>query len=91
MKRTLILLTSVVLLVLAGVVLANGAPTINWWTIGGGGGHAEAGIYALDATVGQTVTGVAMTGDSELCAGFWCVAAGEYVVYLPAIMKNYAR
>lgn len=53
MRRLVILLTLVALLVLTGVVLANGAPTIDWWVIGSGGGHVEAGIYALDATVGQ--------------------------------------
>ncbi len=93
MRRIAVLLTLVALLVLAGVVLALApppAPQIDWWVISAGGGHAEAGIYTLDATVGQTVTGVASAGNSELCAGFWCAAA-EYTVYLPAIMKNHAR
>ena len=59
-------------LVLAGFVWANGTPSINWWVVGGGGGHAEAGIYTLDATIGQAVVGADTDGDYELCAGFWC-------------------
>lgn len=94
MKRRAILLSLVAFLVLAGVVLALApppAPQIDWWVISAGGGHAEAGIYTLDATIGQPVVGTAAHGGFELCAGFWCGAAGEYTVYLPAIMKNYAR
>lgn len=60
------------LLVVAGVAWANGTPNINWWIIGGGGGHAEAGIYTLDAAIGQAVVGADTDGDYELCAGFWC-------------------
>ena len=77
-------------LVAAGVAWANGTPSINWWVIGGGGGHAEAGIYTLDATIGQPVVGVATDTGYELCSGFWCgVVAVEYKIYLPIIMKNY--
>ncbi len=42
-------------LVVAGVAWANGAPSINWWVISGGGGHAEAGNYTLDGTIGQAM------------------------------------
>ena len=91
MKRTVILLALVAFLLLTGVALANGTPIIDWWVIGGGGGHAEAGIYTLDATIGQAVAGVATDGGSELCTGFWCgtaVAAVEYNIYLPLIVRN---
>ncbi len=59
-------------LALAGFVWANGTPNINWWVIGGGGGHAEAGSYALDATIGQPVVGRVANSTYGLCSGFWC-------------------
>jgi hypothetical protein len=93
MKRTAFLITLASLLLLTGVALANGTPIIDWWVIGGGGGHAEAGIYTLDASVGQAVAGVATDAGSELCTGFWCgtaVAAVEYNIYLPLVLKSYS-
>lgn len=96
MKRTALLLTLAALLLpvlsvaegLTGIALANGTPTIDWDVIGGGGGHAEAGIYALDATIGQAVVGPATDTDFELCSGFWCRAAVEYKIYLPLVLRN---
>ena len=82
-------------LVVTGAAWANGIANINWWVIGGGGGHAEAGIYTLDATIGQAVVGAATDGGYELCSGFWCglVEAAPpplgYTIYLPIILKNY--
>ena len=69
---TLALAGPLIVLLLGSAVLAIGIPTIDWWVIGGGGGHTEAGIYTLDATIGQAVAGVAADGSSELCSGFWC-------------------
>jgi len=72
MKHTAIFLLMAALLLLAGVAMANDSYNIPWWVIGGGGGHAEAGIYTLDATIGQAVVGPATDGGRELCSGFWC-------------------
>jgi hypothetical protein len=74
---------------LAGVVLANGTPAIDWHVIGSGGGHAEASTYGLDGTIGQAVVGTASDTGSELCSGFWCGAAVEYKIYLPLVLRNY--
>jgi hypothetical protein len=89
MKRTAILLALAALLLLTGVALANGTPAIDWDVIGGGGGHVEAGVYALDGTIGQAVVGTATDTGSELCSGFWCGAAVEYKIYLPLVLRNY--
>ena len=77
-----------VLLLLTGTVLAaDGGPNIVRHAIGGGGGHAEASPFALDATAGQAVAGIANAGHFELCAGFWC-GLGEYGVRLPLVLRN---
>jgi len=90
MKRVTIPLTLAALLLLTGVILANGVtPTVDWWVIGGGGRHIDATPYALDGTIGQAVVGVATDTGYELCAGFWCGAAVEYAIYLPLILRNY--
>jgi hypothetical protein len=89
MKRMLItFLALAVLLLLDGLALANGTSVIDWDVIGGGGGHAEAGIYTLDGTIGQAVVGTATDTGSELCSGFWCRVV-EYRIYLPLVLRNY--
>ena len=90
MRRTAIVLIAIALLGLAlGIAQAQGTPTIWWFIIGSGGGYAEAGDYALDATIGQAVVGVASNDGYELCAGFWCGAAAVgYRIYLPLVVRN---
>lgn len=76
----------------AGVVwaMSSASYAIEWDVIGGGGGHAAAGAYELDGTVGQPVVGVVSGGSFELCAGFWCgVQAVEYDIYLPLLLKQH--
>jgi hypothetical protein len=74
---------------LAGIVLADGTPAIDWHVIGGGGGHVEAGTYGLDGTIGQAVVGTVTDTGSELCSGFWWCAAVEHKIYLPLVFRNY--
>jgi hypothetical protein len=73
---------------LAGVVLANGTPAIDWHVIGGGGRHGEAGTYSLDGTIGQAIVGTASDTGSELCSGFWCSMAVKYKIYLQLVLRN---
>ena len=88
-KRTIQISVAVLLmLIAAGSALARPLDfDLSWHVIGGGGGHVEAGDYALDATVGQAVAGVTSNAPYELCAGFWC-GMGRYKVYLPLILRN---
>ncbi len=44
---------------------------LNWNVIGSGGGHAEAGVYTLDGTLGQPVVGSSNSTSNGLRAGFW--------------------
>jgi hypothetical protein len=89
-KATALLVAFLCSLLLASVALANGTPAIDWYVIGGGGGHVEAGVYALDGTIGQAVVGTATDTGYELCSGFWCGAVVEYRIYLPIVLKNYS-
>ena len=77
----------IVLFVLAGTALAASGVEITRHVIGGGGGHAAAGRYGIDATIGQAVAGTVDTTVTELCAGFWC-GLGEYKVYLPVVLRS---
>jgi hypothetical protein len=89
MKTRIIPIMVAVLLTLAiaSIAVANGTPTIDWKVIAGGGGHAEAGIYALDGTIGQPVVGLNNNASYQLCAGFWCRAIAQYLTNLPLIMR----
>jgi hypothetical protein len=87
-RKASILLISAALLLLTSVALANGTPSVDWWVIGGGGGHAETAPYALDGTVGQPLVGVVSNTPYQLCFGFWGGGA-EYKIYLPVILRNY--
>jgi hypothetical protein len=93
MKRRKLSMSAALLcfLLLAGLALASGSYSINWWVIGGGGGLISGGGYAINATIGQAVVGTVSGGGYELCAGYWCGAAAvvEYKVYLPIVLKNY--
>ncbi|MBC7226209.1 MAG: hypothetical protein H5T61_03130 [Thermoflexales bacterium] len=86
MKRA-ILLASLAFLLLTGSVMAQGASSIPWSVIGGGGGHAEAAPYALDGTVGQPIVG--QVSNYSLCSGYWCGAAAQVRVYLPLVLRNF--
>ena len=86
-----IILALAALLLLASVALASSTPSVDWWVIDGGGGHAEAGNYTLDGTVGQSVVGGGSNAPYELYSGLWCMAWAEYKIYLPVVLRNFGR
>jgi len=88
-----IVLALVALLLLAGAAMAEGTLSVNRWVVGGGGGRAEGGAYALDCTVGQGVVGAVGSAPYALCAGYWCgpgvvAPAGNLRVYLPLVLQD---
>ena len=105
MKRTTILMTLAVLLLLASIALRQAQDIalaqsgdgydLIWWTVDGGGGTiSESGSgYTLIGTVGQPEPGPALTdGSYTLIGGFWqgrVASAEEYKTYLPLILKSY--
>lgn len=71
----------------AGVTLAAGPPAIARYVMAGGGGQVSSGNFTIRSTVGQAITGRFTTGDTELCAGFWCTGI-RYEVFLPLVVRN---
>ena len=88
--RTTVLVT-IALLLAVSTALARSGYDLSWWTVDGGGGDSSGGLYALSGTIGQPDAGVLTGGDYTLGGGFWGggVAAVEYKVYLPVVLRNY--
>lgn len=76
-------------LVVPGVALANDDIARLRWVLSGGASDSSAGDVTLRATLGQPVVGVVSGGDVTLGQGFWRVAAVEYKIYLPLILRSY--
>jgi len=90
MKRAAMLsVTAAVLLLLAGVALANGPFDLSWWTVDGGGAtFSEGGGYSLGGAAGQSDAGTLSGGDYTLYGGFWAGAEARYPLFLPVVMKG---
>ncbi|GJQ30511.1 MAG: hypothetical protein HBSAPP03_23950 [Phycisphaerae bacterium] len=50
---------------------AQAQPTIDWYTIDGGGGTSAGGAFTLSGTIGQPDAGVMSGGSFTLSGGFW--------------------
>jgi hypothetical protein len=91
-KLVILFLAGILVLILAGVVLA--APQVfdlSWWTVDGGGGtFSSGGDFTLGGTIGQPDAGVMQGGDYTLGGGFWGggeVATPLSFVHLPVIRR----
>jgi hypothetical protein len=92
MKRTALLLALVVLLLLAGRVLAMSSDNyrLDWFIpLTGSGGTASSTNYAISFTVGQSGVGTTSSTSYGACLGYWC-AEWECRVYLPLVMRNFS-
>jgi hypothetical protein len=88
MKRTLILLSVILLLLaLATVAVARIAGyDLTWWTVDSGGGASSGGGYQLSGTIGQPDASTLSGGHYLLEGGFWhgiSSAVSPLRVYLP--------
>ncbi|MGC9424255.1 hypothetical protein [Vibrio sp.] len=92
MRKYLLLITTfLVILLLAASPFALPTPVLNWWAIGPSLKTASQGDVVLTGMVGQGITSAVSLADSELCAGFLCMAA-EFIeslkdLFLPLILK----
>jgi hypothetical protein len=94
MKRTALLLTLAVLLLLATRALAMSSDNyhLDWFVplTGGGGGAANSVHYAANFTVGQAATGASDSTHYDGCLGYWCGAELGSRVYIPLVLMNYS-
>jgi hypothetical protein len=91
-RITLLLALGTSLSLVSAVLAIPAATTLDRHVIGGGGGHTEAGIFILDATIGQALVGTASSASTDLCAGFWCglgVGMGSRTIYLPLVLRHF--
>ena len=86
---------SLLLLVLSlNLALATASTTLEWWTVGSGGGGSSAGGISLNGTIGQPLVGNNIAGNIEACSGFWecggalALAPSPPSLYLPVVLKN---
>ncbi len=45
--------------------------SIDWFTIGGGGGTSTGGVYTVSGTIGQSDAGAMSGGNFSITGGFW--------------------
>ncbi|MBC7249608.1 MAG: hypothetical protein H5T62_04930 [Anaerolineae bacterium] len=94
-RRTMTTLAVTLLCILAmtGLVWAMSSTNyaLDWFTpLTGTGGSASSTNYAVNFTVGQSAIGAPSSTNYGACLGYWCgVAAGEYSIYLPLVLRNY--
>jgi hypothetical protein len=70
--RTIVLLASTLCHAFSGTAQSGGSFQITQSVIGGGGGSATGGSFALDGTIAEPVAGTTSTGGPfRLASGFW--------------------
>ena len=62
---------------------------MDWFTplTTGGGGSSSSANYAVNITVGQTISGAASSTDYKIGLGYWYSGAGPNFIYLPLILR----
>jgi len=63
---------------------------IDWWTVDGGGGISQGGIYTLQGTIGQPDVGSAQGGEYSLEGGFWAGIIDwirQFFIHLPLVLR----
>ena len=83
-------MAGIFVLLLVGVALAASEGfSIDWWTVGGGGGTSQGGDYALNGTIGQPDAGPTLSGgEYTVTGGFWGETSPyNFWIYLPVINR----
>jgi hypothetical protein len=78
-------------LLIASIALAQSGYRLDWWTVDGGGGTSEGGVYSLSGTIGQADADVMSGGVYTLASGFWGGGAApaplSQRIFLPLTIK----
>ena len=89
--KALVLLVLLLFLLTSSALAGLEDFSLHWWTVDGGGGTSQGGIYALSYTIGQPDAGYSTGGDYTLTGG---VAAGgapaplSKRLYLPLVLRD---
>ncbi len=81
-------------LLLVAVAQAQGAPTIPWSAIAGGGGSGSVGGVTLDSVVGQWTAASGASGATQVGSGFWGGGGTEvgraytHALFLPLVLRR---
>ena len=69
--------TNIILILTIGFRLSASAQqySLDWHSIGGGGGQSAGGVYSVSGTVGQSAAGALAGGAFTLESGFWSMVA----------------
>jgi len=59
--------------------------SIDWYTVGGGGGACSGGVYSLSGTIGQADAGTMSGGAFTLTGGFWSIIAAVQTPGAPCL------
>lgn len=86
MIKRVIILVLIALLLTVGVVVAFSG-SISRHVISSGGGLTQSGNFSINATVGQSVAGVKVSGPYEVHSGFWFGLTPNHKIYFPTIMR----
>jgi hypothetical protein len=60
--------------------------SIDWFTIGGGGGTSTGGVYSVSGTIGQPDAGTLSGGNYSLIGGFWGAVIPVQTPGAPALL-----
>jgi hypothetical protein len=74
----------VALLISAAITRAQNY-TIDWYTIGGGGGTSTGSVYSVSGTIGQPSAGGASGGNYSATGGFWALIGAVQVPGSPLL------
>ena len=92
MKKKIILVILFLSLLFAGIALAQPmAFSLPWWTVDGGGGTSQGGVYTLSDTIGQPDASYITGGDFTLTGGFAAGGAPAPLskqLYLPLVLTE---
>jgi hypothetical protein len=88
MKPRIAILILILLLLMVGIGYAADGLAISRHLLGGGGGSAQSGQFALHASIGQAVTGQTESAPYRLESGFWPGAVSLHTLHLPLIQRS---
>jgi hypothetical protein len=60
-------------LISCGAIVGAENYTIDWYTIGGGGGTSTGSVYSISGTIGQPGVGTASGNNYSVTGGFWAL------------------